>query len=486
MIQRAAALLAGPHGVLGVTFLLAVPSLTYPLGADQAVYSYVGAGLTHGFVPYRDSWAQNAPGNFLIYGASISLFGDPALAVRWLNLAAILAGTALLYGLATRLLGRPYAGPAALIYGGSQAVVDFGHQAEPETFMAVATLAALLVLKPQGPRWLLAGLATAAAILLKPTGLATILIALAYCRPGARGALAYALGTSAPLAVVLLWLAAAGALPDMWDQVVHYNAGYLSAAYANLSVSLAILVIDFLFSGGPVYLLGALGLAVLRRHFVSLWAGIAFLTVAVQGHHHVYHWYTVLPPAAMLGAWLLVESPRSRLFLVVPLAAYLALCLYFWWPAAPRYASGWGVLLGQQTREHHLPFFRDGPVAPDLRASVARWLTAHATEGDTVLVLGEPGVYSSTGLRAPTKYFHEGAIHFARDPAPLLQDWSQELQARPPGYIIVRDRPAPELSRTHEALLERLGPLLQSYSLEATVAEARIFRRQPVTAPAPR
>lgn len=487
MIWRAFALLLGPHGALGATFLLAAPSLTYPLGADQAVYSYLGEGVFGGFIPYRDSWAQNAPGNFLIYGGGISLFGDPNLAVYWMNLAAILAGTALIYSLAARLLGRPYAGLAALLYGGSQAVVDFGHQAEPETFMAVATMTAVFALTRStqsawGP-WAIAGLATAAAILLKPTGLATVLIVLAYRRPHAQGARAYVLGTSVPITLVLLWLVTAGALPDMWDQVFRYNAGYVSAAYANLATSLAVLAIDFLFSGGPMYLLGAVGLALLPRHFISLWAGIAFVTVAVQSHHHVYHWYWVLPPAAMLGAFLLVETvkyPVGRWYVVLaPVAAgYLALCVYFWWPAAPRYASGWATLLGRQDPQSHLTLFRDGPVAPDLRAAVVRWLNTQARQVGTVFVLGEPGVYAVTRLRAPTRYFHEGPFHFAGDPAPLLLDWSQEIQGRPPDYVVVRETPDAGLSRTHSSLMQILGPMLErDYSLEARVVGADIFRR---------
>jgi hypothetical protein len=49
--------------------LLAVrlPSLVQPMGADQALYAYVGDRILGGGLPYRDAWDQKPPAIHFLY-----------------------------------------------------------------------------------------------------------------------------------------------------------------------------------------------------------------------------------------------------------------------------------------------------------------------------------------------------------------------------------------------------------------------------------
>jgi hypothetical protein len=38
-----------------------VPSLVQPMGADQALYAYIGERILHGDRPYVDAWDQKPP-----------------------------------------------------------------------------------------------------------------------------------------------------------------------------------------------------------------------------------------------------------------------------------------------------------------------------------------------------------------------------------------------------------------------------------------
>src|SRR3990170_1470442 len=59
--------------------LLAVrlPSLVQPMGADQALYAYVGERVLDGGVPYRDAWDQKPPAIHVAYAVMRGPWATP-------------------------------------------------------------------------------------------------------------------------------------------------------------------------------------------------------------------------------------------------------------------------------------------------------------------------------------------------------------------------------------------------------------------------
>lgn len=62
-----------------VLLALRLPSLVQPMGADQALYAYVGERIRAGGLPYRDAWDQKPPAIHFVYAGLRTLWaGDAA------------------------------------------------------------------------------------------------------------------------------------------------------------------------------------------------------------------------------------------------------------------------------------------------------------------------------------------------------------------------------------------------------------------------
>ena len=75
------------------------PSLVQPMGADQALYAYVGERIRAGGLPYRDAWDQKPPAiHFLYAGLRTLLPSDGVVPAADLVAAAADGGRARLGG----------------------------------------------------------------------------------------------------------------------------------------------------------------------------------------------------------------------------------------------------------------------------------------------------------------------------------------------------------------------------------------------------
>ena len=62
-------------GIVSAVTLLALPTLTYPLGRDQGDFATIGRGILDGRIPYVDLWNPKPPAVFYVYALAMSLFG---------------------------------------------------------------------------------------------------------------------------------------------------------------------------------------------------------------------------------------------------------------------------------------------------------------------------------------------------------------------------------------------------------------------------
>ena len=495
--------------VMAAALLLNLPPLAYPLGWDQATYGYYAQEILRGAVPYRDFWEINAPVNFLLYVPVVAALGASPLAVNLLGLAEALASTALLYHLAQRWLSTRHAVVAALLYTATTALgFDYWGREEPEAFLGLATLAALAAVQHGDdhlgrrlPAWAVAGVLAGLAVLFKPTGGGTLAVLAAYRlllapstdrRQLLGEAAALMAGLLAPVALVGGYLAAAGALPSLMQQVTEYNLRYAQNSFTlNLHWLLTRVLARFLLEVGPVPLLAAwaavrLGHLQLPRpvtRFVLAWTVLAVATLAAQAFRHHYHYYNVIAPAALLAAMGLVSLDWGHIArsgvrgaaLVAGVAAVYAALFY---NANPGRVDGY-LLAGPASA---------GLVALPRYAALFDW-PGHWTAGRTVLVdylvchtqreasvyvTGEPAAYFLAGVRAPTRYYHEVPLAFSADPDALLQRYRDDLYARPPNFVAFYDSPLDEYVPQREGIQRMLAPLLaQQYT--------RAFQQDAVT-----
>ena len=218
--------------------------LLYSFGRDQGIYAVVADTILKGGMPYRDAWDFKPPGIFLTYALAQALFGKSMLAIRLLEVIAMVAGAFGFERLAQVFFDRPKAGlVAAAVAALVHAELEFWHTAQPETFAGYLTIAALVVVtfEPSNKRRWLIPLATGVLFgmcaLYKPPLGGGILVCGAYLLTREqlraaklprllRSALLLVSGFVLPIALVLIWLAARGAWPAFYWTFHDFVPGY--------------------------------------------------------------------------------------------------------------------------------------------------------------------------------------------------------------------------------------------------------------------
>jgi hypothetical protein len=242
---------------------LRVPLLQVPLERDEGEYAYIAQRMLAGEVPYRDAFDQKPPGVFGAYLLAFATAGPTVGGIRIVLALWTAAAAAALYALVRRLAGGLAAGFALLVFAlASSDPSVLGFAANTENWMLLPlVLAALACLRgwQRGDRisWLACGLLAACACWFKQVAAtdACLFAAAAFGdgivgrpRPHLRQALErlalFGLGGALASAPVLLYFAAAGALPPFFDAVFLHNLAYTRSAtagegLANLLASLA-------------------------------------------------------------------------------------------------------------------------------------------------------------------------------------------------------------------------------------------------------
>ena len=156
-----------------IVALLGLPSLLYPLHADQAMFATIGDLWLHGKLPYRDAWDIKPPGIFALYALAQIAFGHSMASGHLADLLAALVTAAGLFALASRL-GSPRTAAFAPLAFGIAYFTGFGYQetAQVESFAAPLTvgyLYSLCTMRDDGrARWpIAAGLCLGLLLLLK-------------------------------------------------------------------------------------------------------------------------------------------------------------------------------------------------------------------------------------------------------------------------------------------------------------------------------
>jgi hypothetical protein len=436
--------------------------LDVPFERDEGEYAYAGQLMLQGVPPFKLAYNMKLPGTYAAYALSLAAFGETVAGAR-IGLALVNACTiVLLFLLGRKLLGTGGGLAAAAAFAflslSKSMLGPFGHATH---FVALPAVAGALVLTSavesgRGRLFFASGALLGVAVLMKQPGFVFPLFGLAWLawtrlRRGGGGAarwlresFALLLGISAPFAVMLAALAAAGVLDRFYFWVVLYAREYassmsLAAGLRNLGHAGSQIAAEH----GLLLALAAAGLAVQAvprlavrdRAFVLAFLGFSFLG-ACPGFYFRGHYFLLALPAVSLlvgAAYRALESlaeARARPAMSWIAAALIAVAcvqpivtradLYFRFPPE------------RVAREIYGP----NPFPESLE--IARYIRERTRPEDTIAVIGsEPQIYFYAGRRAATGHIYTYALMELQPLARTMQEeMISQIEAARPAYVV--------------------------------------------------
>ncbi len=465
-------------GLLG--FLL-FHLLLFRYGCDQAWCAMVGDGLLHGEMPYRDRWCLRPPGIYLFYAAGQVLFGKNMLAIRIVEVGALLSLFVALPLFSRRHLGSTAPGFAgALLATLAQLKLGYWETSQSESFGGVVLVWALLLVtwRPASRRrqlaaWLAAsGLMTFAAMLKPHMGGSFVLCLALLVRERYRAAggsrqarfgpggilepiLAFGAGGTIVVAATLFPFAVFGGFADLLWTFGEVLPGYVAVAPRSEHDLLpgiwkATRMLFRFFS--PYFLPGLVLWALLpplgrrdREGALYLAAAIVpqLLGVALQAKFFLYHSAGMLHLVALWSAWgffKVWQRVRHRpLWALLMLTAVIALGVnephQFW----DRCGARWEAFLNSDRRaeiEDRL-YSKSGHYHAEI-LETAQWLRSNTPPEAGVFVWGpQAAIYFHSDRRPASRFIGSGALRSSWGAAQTRRILEQELALALPAAIVV-------------------------------------------------
>jgi hypothetical protein len=446
--------------VIGLVLLLALPTLTYPLGRDQGEFAVIGRGLLQGKAPYTDLWNPKPPAVFAVYAGAMALFGQSGPALRLIDLlmAPVLLGSVWWIG---RRAGGQRAGLwAALLFGIFYFTETFWTLTQNDGIALVPmTLGMVAALRAsdggrRGWAWaLLSGLFAGAAFWFKYpfllfAGAAAVAYTLMAARIRWRDAGAFAgglLASGAFGAGLLIGVGAWDALLESARVTSDYTAlGFNWPDFAGAMQT----ALGFRWPHwGLAFVLGAVGMvaglwprltpgARQRRMtgVLLVWLITGFAMMAVQAKGYDYHWLPLLPPLALLaglGAAALTRRLPGAVQAAAGLVVFALALAAVWGPALP-------FLTGREDQTTYFDRFQAGEFNAGESQRVVDYLRARNVPGDSLYIWGfRPEIYYLTGLNPATRFFFQFPLVGNWYPQAWREENVDVLWAALPPYVAV-------------------------------------------------
>lgn len=513
--------------LVGVSCLLLAPTLIYPPGRDQGMFTYAGHLVLRGDVPFKDFWDTKPPAIYYAYGLAELLFGYSVFAIRALDLLWQAATAVILFEIARRIIGRRFpAFFAGAFYVIAYASRGWWNTAQPDDFLNLPLgLAVLIVLKKgeggnSGIRMLAAGaLVGIASYFRYPVAVILPVLAAYIVWDGGdirryRPAVMMAFGFCAVTLGYLFYLWRAGAIGEFF-----YTEFVWTRAYAGLGgagkgffgffhmgdiLNSHWSAVTLMMLAAAAYI-GAIcrGSAGHAANLIALWAATAFLTLYIQRKFYIYHFSPLMAPlavgaAAFVKAMSRASSMRFRSILVGLLAASVAVpyltingrynryCLDVYLESASALATKLRTGVIPEDYYMNARFTSDDFSFP-ADIAVARFLAGRTSQGDRVFIWGcETLVYQLSERRAVSRFIHNFPFRCDWTPERYGNELIDSLKADPPAYLlIVRNDAAWWATGTYEDSLSRLRRypglarfLEERYMPEGEIEDFLIYRRR--------
>ena len=532
------ALCAWPLALAGsIVLAIGVPTVLFPLGPDQAIFSYIAHRITLGGFPYVSAWDQKPPAIYLLYVIGIHFPGPVMRNVRLFDLVMLLFTMAALYLLAQRFWNRASAFTAALLYG-SAYTTEYGywHMAQPDGYTALPLcLAAWLYYRFLRTRnvwpYVLAGLLTGFAFQLRffsaLVGLVLLYIEWNFAAEvgiSRRGALRSAFGRiawfsggfAAMQALFAAYLLAGHALSAYLMTEFTFASRYArlggeyspeGLTFTNFEYAARSNTVLFIAAHLIIFVPAAMAFAFALRpgedrrvREVALLALTAYAGVLIQAKFFWYHWLAVLPFVALLGGKGLADLARTllreqrRAVAYAGVAAAVAVLVYLTPAMTEGAIQQWrGVrdyFAGDTSRRafnNQFGPYGGGTYSYLADVQVARYVNEHTQPGDTIYVYGyEALVYLLSQRESASRFFYVFPVISTWTPPQWRAEWVNDLNTREPRYLLVQaNEGAPWITGLHEDTahyaahdvdFQRL--LAAHYDLETTIEDFTLYRRR--------
>lgn len=499
-------------------------SLSYPFGWDQGIMASVGDTLLHGGMPYREAWDIKGPVAHVWFAIGQLLFGRGQLGIRVVDLA-LLIWAAFALARVGRQLTRPSSG-AWLAIGLVLAHASLGYfyTAQPDGAVSLAltvAFAPLFVASPSRRALAMSGVVIGIAMLMKPLYVVFLLVPGLVVlqsteRPVAsriQSLLIVGVATAIPVAAMLGWFAARGALDEMIDVYIRYNASSYSGV-TDFSLRQRVMGVVRYFLPWPraialvAMLLGSA--TILRRDrrralLIFGWFLGALALVVSQGKFFVYHWAVIFPSAALLIALGVasiidtgqpakatpatetpgIDTPAPPLAIRASLGAAMVLAIVL--PLARQPASdAWHWLRFVSERdsraEYYARFGLDDRsyVAADQMAA-AEFIRANTTDRDRVAIFGyDAPVLFLSGRSNATRYSYALPLVGYRSSSAFRTKYRRDYMASladVPAYVVVGLLFSGK-ERTLDEFPEFKVYLAQHFALQRSFGNVDVYRRR--------
>ncbi len=434
-----------------------------PLERDEGEYAYAGQLILQGVPPYELAYNMKFPGTYYAYAAILALFGHTPWGIH-VGLLLVNAATILLvFAIGRRLLGE-FAGAVA---GLSFAILSVdrwvcGVFAHATHFVVLAALAGLLLLlraiENERRAWFFwSGVFLGLSVVMKQHAIFFLPLGAALVvwngSPGkARFTAAkvktigvMALGAVLPLALVVVFLLARGALGRFWFWTFHYARAYVSeVAVANALPNL----VEGFKAATPVnlalWILGGLGLVALRvaswesraRIVLTGWLIASFLATC-PGFYFRQHYFILLLPAVALLCGVAVSSLRQLLARSVPRGVAAALSVAVLVAAIGLYVTKErSYLFSMGPRELSREVYGNSPFIEAVE--IAKYIRNRTDANDRIAVVGsEPEIYFYADRRAATGYIYTYPMMEPQPHAKAMQaEMIREIESAHPRFLV--------------------------------------------------
>ena len=459
------------RGTVALVLAWAFASLTWPFGWDQGIFAWVGETITRGGMPYRDAWDIKGPLPYYAYALAHWLFERNLWGIRILDLALLLAATAVLTRLVVSLTSRRTGRWTALVFLLWYASGSYWHTAQPDGWVAMFLILGLAPLartmsKFSPVQLALAAMLVGCATLVKPfyAGfLLAVLVSLlaSTWRQWSQTAAAVALVGIAfllPLSLTAAWFQYRGAWGDLVEVFLTYPLETYTSVASTSILSRLQGIVDYILAGKvTVVLLPAVGVGLLKlwreRNPTALlllvWAAVALTGVALQDRYFAYHWIPLFPPLAVLAAVgfqaalgrpadtsmqpAAEPTPLRHLFICFAFAVVL-----FHAAALPllEVAHWLKYVAGQANAVEYYAHF--GIPGDDIQA--ANYIRERTTERDKVVVWGwNSSILYLSGRQPPGRFGYSMPLLLGTGTgrrAAYRQEFMASLRRVPPAYIV--------------------------------------------------
>ncbi len=479
---------------LGLTWLtLGLPTLIYPIGRDQGVFSYIGQRLFDGSRLYVDLWDVKSPLIYWMYGLALNFSGSHIIGVRIMDMLFAAVSAYLVYTITMRL--RIIHGQRAGVVAGILYLAwyylpnDYRVLANCESFMTPFLLLGILfIIKASLVRdnsshattltlWFWGGAALGATMLFKTTGavfLGPAVIA-AYLIPANRqtrdrllSVCAVGFGFALPLLLGWIYLVRTGAMEDWLFLNLTYLPSYTSVSHAHgilTELSKVLYIIRDLALIYPAMVAGValLGMLAVKRWlseragagqsgrgqyallYLVLSFGVVYASIiAVQGKYLHYHFLPLLGPFAVVVAVATLRAIEDfRISPWVKTLAFLTLAigLAHSWKLPQRYLALGKMALDSDYHEQYCEELSTGNFPCGVSHRIGKFLREKSEPGDKLFIWSfEPEIYFLSGLEPASRFLFNTPFLAGEVASTWKVELMIDLMLAPPEFIVLGDK----------------------------------------------